>query len=450
MSKKSFIFTFSIFVFVFINSTGPYFNISGNLRARFALTKSIVDDQVIDITKHKNYIGYDQATVKDKVYCTHNPGFSVLMALPYLLITKPISLISNSPVTKENFIKEAWLTKTLTMAILVSLSLLPFFLILRSYFGNSSFFAPLYLFTPTLLFPYLTSPFADLASALLQFPLIYLIFEKKSELKNKHYYLIFFIIFILSLVKPTNSILAISFLVYVILNKNLIAAKIIVFSLVTFAIAQSFYNYSFDGNPFTFIVQYFNPMGQIQSPVYDPFSEVMQIFNLKKIFYLFFDPYDGLITYNCILLLVLYKLKTMNTKQLCALVSPVLLLIFFFFFRNWNLGADFGWRNGLPLIPLLLYIVITKWDNNIYVFKFFRIFGFIITFIYSIPFLYSVVINYKAIDSHQILSFYFIEMAKAPQSILSNTNFEFHGFILILLSFLFIFYSYKRFHSDEV
>lgn len=100
----------------------------------------------------------------------------------------------------------------------------------------------------------------------------------------------------------------------------------------------------------------------------------LDLITLTKLIDIFFDEGNGHFTFNSILLLgtIVFTSSKNITKPpipIAAAVLPLLFYtIFFMGFSGWAYGHDFGWRNGLPLIPpfILLTLISIKNFNALY------------------------------------------------------------------------------------
>jgi hypothetical protein len=450
--KSKIILMITSFFLIIINSTGPLQNISGNFRARFAITKSIVEHQQIKINNYQHLIGYDQAIYKDNVYCTHNPGMSFLMIVPYVLFAKPISeLFLNAKNERKKFLIEGWISKVLTVGFIFWMALF-YYIKLFGLNQLKSRNLPLILVSSTLIFPYAISPFADILSALLQFPIIYFIFHKREPKNRFDHLVLFFCLLFLFLNKPTNLILSTGFLVFSILNKNKTSLIVLSLSILVFVITQLTYNTLIDGNPMTFVVQYFAPNGIAPEVAFDSYSEIMRVPELNVLLKVFFSLHEGLLVFSPSLLGLFLIHKPLSKVNRIILLSPMFLLTFLLFFRNWNLGADYGWRNGLPLIPILLYLVVKGWNESRKRFRLLKYFLCIVVIKYTLPFLVTPVIDYEARNQHNEYPYMLNRLLTiGPDSILGNTNFIILNYILIISSIIIFYYSltYKVIPSME-
>lgn len=436
------------FIFVVVCSAGPLSTkVSGNFKGRFALTKSLVDHGEITTERYKRYMGFDQSLHNGKVYSSHNPGLAFLMVVPYALVAKPLSnlLWHDDGMTRERFLVEGWVSRIIVFGLIFSVAMYYFMRITVEH-DQLRWATALLLLFGTLIPYYSVSVLADALSALLQFPLIYFLLYPPKNFSYRVWecVLIIFCFVFLFLNKPSNILLAPTFLLCALVYKNIKYLSLALMGLIVFGVVQACYNYSIDKNVFSFALDYFLPNG-----IYDAERLVNNTERLVvpdpmvgKLYEILLGSKEGLLLFNpALFLLAVVALK--SKENLLYLLSPLIGIVFFIFYKDWQGGADLGWRNGLPLIPLLLLVVLKDFHQR-YLLTLWGIFTLFMIGRMLLSLFASTWVHPDAIAKGKEFSYLLKEIKNdGGINLLSNTNLSELGPIVVLMAFGLLIYGFK-------
>ena len=437
------------FIFVVICSAGPLSTkVSGNFKGRFALTKSLVDHGEITTERYQRFMGYDQSLYNGKVYSSHNPGLAFLMVVPYALVAKPLTnlLWHDDRMTRERFLVEGWISRIIVFGLVFSVAIY-YFMRIAAEHDQLRWTTTLLLLFGTLIPYYSVSVLADALSALLQFPLIYyLVYPPKNRnYKIWEYILIIFCFVFLFLNKPSNVLLAPTFFLCALVYKNIKYLSMAAMGLMTFGVIQAYYNYSIDKNVFSFALDYFLPNGVYDSERLISNTERLVIPDpmLGKLYEILLGSKEGLLLFNpTLLLLAVIAFKT--KENLMYLLSPLIGIVFFIFYKDWQGGADLGWRNGLPLIPLMLLLVLREFHQR-YLLTLWGVFTVFMIARMSLSLFASTWVHPDAIAKGQEFSYLFTELKNdGGINLLSNTNLSEFGPAVVLFAVVLLVYGFKK------
>src|SRR3989338_3365081 len=366
--------------------------------SRFALIKSIVENQKLEIDDNANTTG-DRSFYNGHYYTDKAPGQSILGAQLYFSLNLVFKNFLEQDTEKPLYIEEPQFD-TVTYAllnpddkILISRILLTVFfsslpsalLIVLMYktakmFTEKEKYAILITFSMglgTLILPYSTIFNGNILAAFLVFLSFHIMLKLHNEELDRKYYFISGLFLSFSIVVDYTTIfMFIPSFIFLLYTKKFSVIPKFILGVLLGILPLFIYNFIIFSNPITFTLIFLDPD---ISPCIDVFYDhcvkstlihfyLNPVYILSTITKILFLPYRGLLFYYPLLLFsfiglfILYK----NNRELTVFIL-VLILQFILFYGSilyWWGGTNFGPKHFATLIPFLLIPLVFFVEKN--------------------------------------------------------------------------------------